>query len=73
MTEPKKRKILVVQRGADGKVISGNCSGCGRLFKFEDTPDGRSQVEQAFETHECKRLDDSQNAVRIVREATENH
>ncbi len=52
-------------------VISGHCSKCGRLFQFENTPEGR-RVEKAFDTHECKHEDASQAAVGIVREATED-
>ena len=46
-------------------VISGHCSKCGRLFQFENTPEGR-RVEKAFDTHECKRPDASQTAARIM-------
>ena len=66
-----KPKMYVIKRDASGNAVSGNCSKCGRLFLFEDTPEGR-RIEKAFETHECKRPDESQNALRVVREATED-
>jgi hypothetical protein len=65
-----KPKMYVIKRDASGNAISGNCSTCGRVFQFEDTPEGR-RVEKSFETHECRREDVSQAAARIVREATE--
>ena len=52
------------------------CTSCSQQFKM--APDGtltgdeaiaRLQIE--FEQHECKQLDESQTAARIVREATE--
>jgi hypothetical protein len=66
-----KPRIDVVNKDASGMVISGHCSKCGRLFQFESTPEGR-RVEKAFEIHECKREDSSQ-AARIVKEATERN
>jgi hypothetical protein len=65
-----KPRVYVADKDASGKVLSGHCAKCGRLFQFENTPEGR-RVEKAFDTHECKREDASQAAARIVREATE--
>ena len=66
-----KPRIYMLNKDASGMVISGHCSKCGRLFQFENTPEGR-RVEKAFDTHECKHEDASQAAVGIVREATED-
>jgi len=47
----------------------GRCNTCGREFIAKSAaPD----LQQQFDAHNCKKLDSSQNALRIVREATEN-
>jgi hypothetical protein len=56
--------MYIVNKDMTGKLISGICAGCGRIFQFEDTPEGR-RVEKAFEAHECKREDLSQDPDRI--------
>ena len=51
-----RHKMYIVNKDLSGKLISGVCAGCGRIFQFEETPEGR-RLEKAFETHECKRED----------------
>jgi predicted transcriptional regulator len=51
----------------------GVCVDCGKKF----TPLGislasKSQITDQFREHKCKKLDASQNALRVVREATED-
>ena len=54
-----KRKLRIVKQGL------GICERCSAQFKGED-------MQVQFDAHKCKQLDSSQNALRIVREATEN-
>ena len=51
----------------------GICQDCGRAFKGDKTRGLaiKSQIAESFKEHTCKKLDASQNAARIVREATE--
>jgi hypothetical protein len=46
-------------------VVAGVCERCGSEFSG-------AEMQAAFVAHKCKPLDASQNALRIVREATEN-
>jgi hypothetical protein len=43
------------------------CERCGSQFHGTD-----SEIRAAFDAHDRKPMDSSQNALRIVREATEN-
>jgi hypothetical protein len=72
------KKRLIVTCETAGLPLMAVCGACGT--KFETKPENRSSLEHAkaqlgyeFQRHDCKPLDVSQNAVRIVREATENH
>ncbi len=52
---------------------SGYCDKCHGSFVVLDewsaTPeDARKQLQADFDAHTCKRLDESQNAARIIRE-----
>jgi len=68
------RKLLIIPEPES----HGICRDCGQKF----TPDKaqstgwRTQVTQQFEAHRkaatCKKVDERQNAARIVREATED-
>ena len=51
-----RHKMYIVNKDVSGKLISGVCAGCGRIFQFEETPEGR-RLEKAFETHEYQRED----------------
>ena len=46
----------------------GVCERCNSQFKA----DSKRLVKSAFDAHKCKPTDSSQNALRIVREATDN-
>ncbi len=49
-------------------MMIGICERCNSQFKA----DSREAIETAFKDHICEPIDSSQNALRIVREATEN-
>jgi hypothetical protein len=57
-----KRKLRIVQRNPALAV----CERCSSQFRGSD-----SEIQAAFDSHPCKLTDSSQNAIRIVREATE--
>jgi hypothetical protein len=61
-----KRKLRIVKQ--EPLPMIGVCERCNSQFKA----DSRQAVQSAFDAHKCKLLDSSQNALRIVREATEN-
>jgi ribosomal protein L37AE/L43A len=56
-----KRILRIVKRTPPA---IGVCERCNAQFKGAD-------MEAQFEAHKCKPVDSSQNALRIVREATE--
>jgi hypothetical protein len=58
-----KRKLRIVKRSPTLAV----CERCSSQFHGTDT-----EIAAAFDAHDCKPLDSSQNALRVVREATEN-
>jgi hypothetical protein len=60
-----RRKLRIVK---DGPPMIGICERCNAQFKA----DSKQAVKSAFDAHKCKPKDSSQNALRIVREATEN-
>jgi hypothetical protein len=60
-----KRKLRIVK---EGPPMIGVCERCNSQFKA----DSEQAVKSAFDAHKCKPTDSSQNALRIVREATEN-
>jgi hypothetical protein len=60
-----KRKLRIVKEGAP---MIGVCERCNSQFKAAS----EQAVTSAFDAHKCKLTDSSQNALRIVREATEN-
>jgi hypothetical protein len=64
-----KRKLRIVK--VSPPPIIGICERCNAQFKSDD-PDPEGDLEAQFNRHECKPMDSSQNALRIVREATEN-
>jgi hypothetical protein len=57
-----KRKLRIVKRNPTLAV----CERCSSQFHGTD-----SEIKAAFDSHKCKPTDSSQNALRIVREATE--
>jgi hypothetical protein len=75
-TKSVSNKQLIVTSETAGLPLLAVCSVCGT--KFETRSENRSSLEHAkaqlryeFDRHNCKPLDASQNAARIVREATE--
>jgi len=57
-----KRKLRIVKKSPPPAI--GVCERCNAQFKGEN-------IEEQFDAHKCKPIDSSQNAVRIVKEATE--
>jgi hypothetical protein len=55
-------------------TIAGVCEKCGVLFETNLTDLHRAEAKIASMSfaHKCQSLDSSQNALRVVREATEN-
>jgi hypothetical protein len=64
---PKRNLRIVTQ---DVPII-GICEACNTQFKSFDVNEAERAVKAQFDAHKCKPLDASQNAVPIVREATE--
>lgn len=52
----------------------GVCEACNEQFKSQAPAENKAEweISTAFASHKCKPMDTSQNALRIVREATEN-
>jgi hypothetical protein len=52
----------------------GICEACNQQFQSResDANGAEWEISKTFASHECKPVDSSQNALRIVREATEN-
>lgn len=55
----------------------GVCEFCSQQFtvpltELKKVSDSQINLQKQFDQHKCKREDSSQNALRIVREATEN-
>jgi hypothetical protein len=63
-----KRKLRIVKQGPPA---IGICERCNAQFK-SSLSDMELDIAQQFDAHKCKPIDSSQNALRIVREATEN-
>jgi len=62
------RKLRIVK--ATPPVI-GVCERCNAQFE-SIAPDTATDIAAQFNVHKCKRMDGTQNALRIVREATED-
>jgi hypothetical protein len=67
-----KRKLRIVRN--DGNSALGVCECCNAQFKSDGafTGDPIEEIRGQFGNHICEPMDSSQNALRIVREATEN-
>jgi len=52
----------------------GVCERCGRQFSSHSPVEriARIEIKALFNVHKCRPIDSSQNALRIVREATED-
>jgi hypothetical protein len=71
-----KRAIRIVKHIGAAPCVAV-CTFCSQQFKVS-TPDLRSvsdattSLQAQFDAHKCKLIDSSQNALRIVKEATEH-
>jgi hypothetical protein len=65
-----KRKLRIVKTSPD---LLGVCERCGSQFKstLAVQSEAKDEITAAFDAHKCLPLDSSQNALRVVREATE--
>jgi len=65
-----KRQLRIVKTSPDLLAV---CERCGSQFKSAllVQAEANAEISAAFDTHKCLPLDSSQNALRIVREATE--
>ncbi len=54
--------------------FAGVCERCGSQFAsaLNERSEAEAEISVAFDAHKCLSLDSSQNALRVVREATEN-
>jgi Holliday junction resolvase RusA-like endonuclease len=52
----------------------GICERCNSQFKSSKVSqsDAENEIKAAFDAHQCKLMDDSQNARRIVRESSKD-
>ena len=67
-----KRNLRIVKRARNIPVL-GICERCNAQFSGDpNMGNSQSAIQQQFNTHKCKLTDSSQNALRIVREATDN-
>jgi hypothetical protein len=66
-----KRKLRIVITG--GRAYLGVCERCSLQFRstLPDQVKAEAEMFAAFDFHKCLPLDSSQNALRVVREATE--
>jgi len=71
-----KRNLRVVKWLGTVPAV-GVCTFCSTTFKvpldsLKRTIDAQESLRKQFAEHTCKRLDSSQNALRVVRESTED-
>jgi len=66
----RKRKLRIVRRTPPA---IGVCEHCNSQFWSSKSPldEAKKDIEAQFGIHKCNPLDSSQNALRVVREATE--
>ena len=72
---PKRAVRIVKHLGA--YPCEAVCTHCSRNFKappsaLRSVKDATEDLRRQFDAHKCKPIDSSQNALRVVREATEN-
>jgi hypothetical protein len=65
-------KVLRIVKRIEGIPALGVCERCNAQFPAEPGADARASIRAQFDAHMCKMVDSSQNALRIVREATED-
>jgi hypothetical protein len=71
------RKLRIVKEIA-GVPVLGICEHCTKQFPADppligQLTEARASIDEQFNAHVCKLEDASQAAVRIVKDATENH
>jgi len=71
-----RRKLRIVKRTKEIPVL-GVCERCNAQFpadpcELDDLAKAQISIQEQFDAHKCKPIDSSQNALRVVREATEN-
>jgi hypothetical protein len=66
-----RRRLRIVKTTPN---LGGVCEKCGKQFEssLPDRFKAEAEVSASFDAHSCLALDASQNALRVVREATEN-
>jgi len=65
-----KRKLRIVKKSPP--PVIGVCERCNAQFKSSLSFGSADDIQTQFEAHKCKPVDSSQNALRIVRESTED-
>jgi hypothetical protein len=70
-----KRKLRIVKRTKEIPVF-GVCERCNAQFPanpcaLDDFAKAQISIQEQFDSHTCKPMDSSQNALRIARESTE--
>jgi hypothetical protein len=53
-------------------TLLGVCERCNSQFESDSATQAEIEIRSAFDAHKCLPIDSSQNALRVVREATEN-
>jgi hypothetical protein len=62
------RKLRIVKKTP---ILAGVCERCGSEFSSKlSGKEADEEIQTAFDAHRCKPLDSSQNALRVMREAT---
>jgi len=63
------RRLRIVKQTPPPAI--GVCERCNAQFK-SNLPSPDAHIQAQFDAHKCKPVDSSQNALRIVRESTED-
>jgi len=71
------KRILRVVKWLGTTPAVGVCAFCSQQFKIpmsslSKPADAQANMQKQFDAHKCKPMDSSQNALRIVKEATED-
>jgi hypothetical protein len=63
------RKLRIVKRTP---IVAGVCERCGSEFGSRLSGEAAdAEIQTAFDAHKCVSLDNSQHALRVVRQATD--
>ena len=65
-----KGKVSIVEKGLYKFAVYGWCHAQSKSSLLNQEA-AEQEIRQRFETHNCKPMDSSQNALQIVKEATE--